>query len=184
MPWLRHLAILFAFLAAFVRPALASAFTPASPETRVGGFEVAAQLLAGELGAASREQHQGIGATYDENASGYRFAAGGAGAITRVVNASGGSIKQAITAANQAGLNQSQAVQALTRVVEASGRSVGGVVDVAGGARVLTGVVQGAGQPIVHISASGTATFGSANVTFAIDAAGKLVPRVTNIVLP
>jgi len=77
MPWLRHLAVLFAFLAAFVRPAPASAFTSASPETRVGGFEVAAHLLAGEHGAASREQHQGIGAAYDQNASGYRFAAGG-----------------------------------------------------------------------------------------------------------
>ena len=77
MPLLRHLAILFAFLAAFVRPAPASAFTPASPEARVGGLEVAAHLLAGELGAASREQHQRIGAAYDQNASGYRFAAGG-----------------------------------------------------------------------------------------------------------
>jgi hypothetical protein len=77
MPWLRHLAVLFAFLAAFVRPAPASAFTPASPETRVGAFEAAAHLLAGELGAASRERHQGIGAAYDQNASGYRFAAGG-----------------------------------------------------------------------------------------------------------
>jgi hypothetical protein len=52
MPWLRHLAVLFAFLAAFVRPAPASAFTPASPESRVGAFEVAAHLLAGEFGAA------------------------------------------------------------------------------------------------------------------------------------
>jgi hypothetical protein len=75
MPWLRHLAVLFAFLAAFVRPAPASAFTPATSEIRVGGFEVAAQLLACELAAASLEQHQGIGAAYDENASGYRFAA-------------------------------------------------------------------------------------------------------------
>jgi hypothetical protein len=77
MPWLRHLAVLFALLAAIVRPAPASALTPASPESRVGGFEVAAQLLAGELAAASREQHQGIGAAYDENASGYSFAARG-----------------------------------------------------------------------------------------------------------
>jgi hypothetical protein len=78
MPWLRHLAVLFAFIAALVRPAPASALSPASPESRVRGFEIAAHLLAGELGAASREQHQGIGAAYDENASGYRFAAGGA----------------------------------------------------------------------------------------------------------
>jgi len=79
---LRHLAVLFAFLAAFVRPAPASVFTPASPETRVGGFEIASQLLVGELGAASREQHQELGAAYDENASGYRFAAGGGGRTT------------------------------------------------------------------------------------------------------
>lgn len=77
MPWLRHLAVLFAFFAAFVRPAPASALTPASPESSVGGFEVAAQLLAGELAAASRGQHQGISAAYDEQTSGYRFAAGG-----------------------------------------------------------------------------------------------------------
>src|SRR5262245_57404672 len=75
MPWLRHLVVLFAFVAGFVRPA--SAFAPASPESRVGGSEVAAELPAGELGAASREQHQGIGAAYDENASGYRLAVGG-----------------------------------------------------------------------------------------------------------
>jgi hypothetical protein len=75
MPWLRHRAVLFAFVAAFVWPAPASAFSPASSGTRVGGFEVAAHVLAGELGAASLEQHQGIGAAYDENASGYRFAA-------------------------------------------------------------------------------------------------------------
>jgi hypothetical protein len=79
MPLLRHLAVLLAFVAAFVRPAPASAFAPASSETRVGGFEVTVQLLVGELGAASYEQHQGIGAAYDENASGYRFAAGGGG---------------------------------------------------------------------------------------------------------
>jgi len=108
----------------------------------------------------------------------------GAEAITRVVNASGGSIRQAIAAVNNAGLGQSQAIEALTRVVEATGnRSVGAVVEVAGGARVLTGVIPGVGQSIVHISASGTATFGSANVTFAIDAAGKFVTTVTNIVL-
>ena len=60
MPWLRHLAILFAFVAALVRPVPASAFARASPEARVGRFEVAAQLRASELGAASHEQHQEI----------------------------------------------------------------------------------------------------------------------------
>lgn len=95
MPLLRHLAVLFVLLAAFVRPAPASAFTPASSEARVSGFEVAAQLLAGELGAASREQHHGIGATYDENASGYRFAAGG-GTAARV-----GALREAIPAGSR-----------------------------------------------------------------------------------
>jgi hypothetical protein len=36
------LAVLFAFLAAFVRPAPASAGMPAGAGTRIGGFEVAA----------------------------------------------------------------------------------------------------------------------------------------------
>jgi RHS repeat-associated protein len=105
-------------------------------------------------------------------------------AVERVVAAGGGSIKQVISAANQVGLNQSQAVQAITRAVEVSGRSVGGVVDVVGGAKVLTGVVPGAGKPIVHIAATGIATFGSASVDFTVDSAGNLVTRVTNIVLP
>jgi hypothetical protein len=78
MPRLRHLAVCFALLAAFARPAPPSALLPTSPEARVGGIEVAAQLLAGEFGAASRDTHQGFGAAYDENASGYRVAAGGA----------------------------------------------------------------------------------------------------------
>ena len=79
MSWLRTIAA-FAFALAFVcQPAAASAFVAASPQARVGGFEVVASMLAGGLGDASRGQHQGIGAAYDENASGYRFAAGGVG---------------------------------------------------------------------------------------------------------
>ena len=78
MSWLRTIAA-FAFALAFVcQPATASAFVPASPESRVGAFEVVADTLAGGLGAASRGEHQGIGEAYEENASGYRFAAGGA----------------------------------------------------------------------------------------------------------
>ncbi len=110
-------------------------------------------------------------------------ARGGAAAGERVVAAGGGSIRQAVTAANQAGLSQTQAVQALTRVIEASGRNVGAVVEV-GGARILTDVVPGAGQPIVHISASGTATFGSATVSFGAGLGGSVAATVTNIVLP
>jgi len=111
-------------------------------------------------------------------------AGGGAAAVDQVVATGGASIKQGIAAANEAGLSQSEAIQALTRIVEASGRGVGGVAEVAGGAKVLTGVVGGAGQPIVHISATGTATFGSATVSLSADAVGNLVTRVTNIVLP
>lgn len=138
-----------------------------------GGVE---KLLAAR--AASRASSAGAGGVGDA------AAAGEAAAIERVVAAGGGSIKQVIAAANEAGLSQSQAVQAVTRAIQASGRSVGGVIDVADGAKVLTGIVPGAGKPIVHISAIGAATFGSANVTFAVDAAGNLVTRVTNIELP
>ena len=111
MPWLRHLAVLFAFLAAFVRPAPASAFTSASPETRVGGFEVAAHLLAGEHGAASREQHQGIGAAYDQNASGYRFAAGGAKSAYEIAAAGG---KNAGLLKNYAGRSATEIQKGIT----------------------------------------------------------------------
>jgi len=78
MIWLRTIAA-FAFALAFVcQPATSSAFVPASPGTRVGASEVVAGTLVGGLGDASRGQHQGIGAAYDETASGYRFAARGA----------------------------------------------------------------------------------------------------------
>jgi hypothetical protein len=78
MSWLRTIAAV-AFALAFVcQPAAVSAFVPASPEARVGAFEVVAGTLVVGLGDASRGQHQGIGLAYDENASGYRFAAGGA----------------------------------------------------------------------------------------------------------
>ena len=86
MSWLRTIAA-FAFALAFVcQPTAASAFVAASPQARVGGFEVVASMLAGGLGDASRGQHQGIGAAYDENASGYRFAAGGARAAGQAPN--------------------------------------------------------------------------------------------------
>jgi len=81
MSWLRTIAA-FAFALAFVcQPAAASALVPASPEARVGAFEIVASTLVGDLGDASRGLHQGIGAAHDENASGYRFAAGGARSV-------------------------------------------------------------------------------------------------------
>ena len=57
------------------------------------------------------------------------------------------------------------------------------VVDV-GGAKILTGVVPGVGKPIVHISASGTASFGSATVSLGVGPGGSLTTTVTKIVLP
>ena len=69
----------FVFALAFVcQPALASAFVAASPESRVGAFEDVQAAFVGGIGDASGEQHKGIGEAYDEIASGYRFAAGGA----------------------------------------------------------------------------------------------------------
>jgi hypothetical protein len=110
-------------------------------------------------------------------------AGGGEEAIERVVAASGKSLRKAVPIINQEGLSQSQAIEAITRVTKASGRNVGAVVQV-GDARVMAGVRPGSNQDIVHISASGTATFGSATVHIGINTAGEVVTAVTNIVLP
>jgi len=83
MSWLRTIAAFAFALACMCQPATSSAFVPASQEARVGAFEVVADPLVGGLGDASRGQHQGIGEAYDENASGYRFAAGGARAAAQ-----------------------------------------------------------------------------------------------------
>ena len=78
MSWLRTIAA-FAFALAFVcQPAAASAFVAASPQARVGGFEVVAGTLVGGIGDVNGGLHKEIGEAYDEIASGYRFAAGGA----------------------------------------------------------------------------------------------------------
>ena len=80
MSWLRAITVLFVFLAAFGRPPSASAFVagaPASLEARVGAFELVGATLV-VAGAETRPGlHEGIGAAYDETASGYRFAARG-----------------------------------------------------------------------------------------------------------
>lgn len=81
MPWLRAITVLFVFLAAFGRPASASAFVvgaPASSEARVSAFELVAIASVGASAETSPGLHEGIGRAYDENASGYRFASGGA----------------------------------------------------------------------------------------------------------
>jgi len=82
MPWLRHFALFVVFVAALFRPAAAGAFASAPDaglQTRVGAFELVASTLVGPASAATCGLHEGIGRAYDENASGYRFAAEGVG---------------------------------------------------------------------------------------------------------
>jgi len=87
MPWLGHLAVLFAFLADFTRPA--SAFVLASPGLASEPASLPPTSFIGDLGAASLEQYQGIAAAYDEHASGYRFAARSGPALVRELGAAG-----------------------------------------------------------------------------------------------
>jgi hypothetical protein len=77
MNFVRTIAACVFALVFVCQPALASALSPASPESRVGAFEDVQAAFTGGLGAASGEQHKGIGVAYDEFASGYRFAARG-----------------------------------------------------------------------------------------------------------
>ncbi len=80
MPWLRHFALFVVFVTALFRPAAAGAFVSApdaGSQTRVGAFELVASTLVGPASGATCGLHEGIGAAYDENASGYRFAAKG-----------------------------------------------------------------------------------------------------------
>lgn len=80
MPWLRHFALFLVFVTALFRPAAAGAFVSApdaGSQTRVGAFEFVTATLVGPASGVTCGLHQGIGAAYDENASGYRFAAGG-----------------------------------------------------------------------------------------------------------
>jgi hypothetical protein len=92
MPWLRHFALLLVFVTALFRPAAAGAFVSApdaGPQARVGAFELVAATLVGPASGATCGVHEGIGAAYDENASGYRFAArGGGGLVDDAVRAS------------------------------------------------------------------------------------------------
>jgi hypothetical protein len=80
MPWLRHFALFLVFVAALLKPATAGAFVSApaaGSQARVGAFELVAATLVGPASGATCGLHEGIGAAYGENASGYRFAAGG-----------------------------------------------------------------------------------------------------------
>lgn len=80
MPWLRHFALFVVFVAALFRPAAAGAFSSAAEanaQTRGGAFELVVATLVGPTSGATCGVHEGIGAAYDEKASGYRFAAGG-----------------------------------------------------------------------------------------------------------
>jgi len=86
MPWLRHFALFVVFVTALFRPAAAAAFVPASDagsQARVGAFELVAATLVGHASGVTCGLHEGIGAAYDENESGYRFAAGGGGGAAR-----------------------------------------------------------------------------------------------------
>jgi hypothetical protein len=88
MPWLRHFALFLVFVTALFRPAAAGAFVSApdaGPQARVGAFELVADTLVGPPSAATCGLHDGIGAAYDENASGYRFAARGAGGAPKLL---------------------------------------------------------------------------------------------------
>jgi hypothetical protein len=81
MPWLRHFALFVVFVAALFRPAASGALVSApdaGSQVRVGAFELVTATLVGPASGATCGLHEGIGAAYDENASGYRFAAGGA----------------------------------------------------------------------------------------------------------
>src|SRR5690606_41299670 len=78
MSWLRAIPFLFTLLAFVLQPASASAFAPAHPEARVSAFELVALASVGASADTSPGLHEGIGRAYDENASGYRFAARGA----------------------------------------------------------------------------------------------------------
>jgi hypothetical protein len=100
MPWLRHFALFLVFVTALFRPAAAGAFVSApdaGPQVRVGAFELVAATLVGPTSAVTCGLHERIAAAYDENASGYRFAAGGTGRL--LTNAlqpfKGGSLTQA-----------------------------------------------------------------------------------------
>jgi hypothetical protein len=84
MPWLRHFALFLVFVTALFRPAAAGAFVSApdaGSQARVGAFELVAATLVGPASGVTCGLHEGIGAAYDENASGYRFAAGGTEAL-------------------------------------------------------------------------------------------------------
>jgi hypothetical protein len=81
MRWLRHFALFVGFVAALFRPAAAGALVSApdaGSHARVGAFELVTATLVGPASGVTCGLHEGIGAAYDENASGYRFAAGGA----------------------------------------------------------------------------------------------------------
>jgi hypothetical protein len=85
MSWLRAIPFLFTLLAFVLQPASASALGSAHPEARVSAFGLVALASVGASAETSPGLHEGIGAAYDENASGYRFAARGASALPRAL---------------------------------------------------------------------------------------------------
>jgi hypothetical protein len=75
MSWLRAIPFLFTLLAFVLQSPSASAFGNAHPEARVSAVELVALASLGTSAETSPGLHEGIGEAYDENASGYRFAA-------------------------------------------------------------------------------------------------------------
>jgi hypothetical protein len=83
MSWLRRSWLLMLVLGTLVSPRLASAHSPLGLETRVGGLDLAAQVIVGVHGLASAGSYLGNPDGYDENASGCSLAAGGGGGAAR-----------------------------------------------------------------------------------------------------
>lgn len=77
MSRLRRVWLLMLVLGTLVSPRLASAQTPLGLETRVGGLDLAAQVIVGVHALASPGSYLGNPDGYDENASGCSLAAGG-----------------------------------------------------------------------------------------------------------
>ncbi|MBN2191556.1 MAG: hypothetical protein JW751_01970 [Polyangiaceae bacterium] len=81
MSWLRRIWLLMLVLGTVVSPRLASAQAPLGLETRVGGLDLAAQVIIGVHGLASAGSYLGNPDGYDENASGCSLAARGGGQL-------------------------------------------------------------------------------------------------------
>jgi len=87
MSWLRRIWLLMLVLGTLLSPRLASAQAPLGLDIRVGGLDLAAEVIVGVHGLASPGSYLGNPDGYDENASGCSLAAGGA--ASRIVPGGG-----------------------------------------------------------------------------------------------